>query len=221
MTDLHWSMSHVAQSRGQVLLFSNIINAVVSVSGTTKSKMNIRLGTLEIISATQHPELLAPKVAEALVRAVKGEEVGVAEIDPQVSGTAAFCERYGVRMEQAANCVVLEAKRGEEVWFAACVVLASTHADVNGLARRTLDARKVSFAPMEEAVAATTMEYGAITPLGLPENWPILIDKGVAESEYVIIGSGVRKSKLAVSGKFLTSLPNVQVLESLGQIKPR
>lgn len=122
-------------------------------------------------------------------------------------------------MEQAANCVVLEAKRGEKTWFAACVILGSTRADVNGLARRTFDARKVSFAPMEKAVAETGMEFGAITPVGLPRNWSILIDKAVADSDYVIIGSGIRKSKLAVPGSFLASLPNAQVLDGLGQAK--
>ena len=72
---------------------------------------------------------------------------------------------------------------------------------------------------MEQAVAQTGMEYGAITPVGLPPGWAILIDKKVADSDYVIIGSGIRKSKLAVSGKFLASLPNAQVLECLGQQK--
>lgn len=181
--------------------------------------MDIRLGTLEIVPALQHSELVAPKVADALTKAADAEKVGVVEIDPQLSDTAGFCEHYQVSMEQAANCVVLEAKRGEKTWFAACVILGSTRADVNGLARRTLDARKVSFAPMEKAVAETTMEYGAITPVGLPENWSILIDKAVADSEYVIIGSGIRKSKLAVPGSFLASLPNAQVLEGLGQVK--
>jgi prolyl-tRNA editing enzyme YbaK/EbsC (Cys-tRNA(Pro) deacylase) len=41
-------------------------------------------------------------------------------------------------------------------------------ADVNGVIRRELDVRKCSFAPMGEAVALTSMEYGGITPIGLP-----------------------------------------------------
>lgn len=208
---------HARGARDQSLRDWKWVRANVRIS--PQQTMNIHLGTLEIVSATEHPELLAPKVAYALVKTHNADQVGVAEIDPQLSDTAAFCEHYQVRMDQAANCVVLETKRGEKTWFAACVVLGSTHADVNGLARRTLDARKVSFAPMEKAVAETEMEYGAITPIGLPESWSILIDKSVADAEYVIIGSGVRKSKLAVSGNFLASLPNVQVLDGLGQIK--
>jgi len=179
----------------------------------------MKFGNLEFLKATEHPELVAPAVAATLAGLVGAGEVGVAEIDPTLSDTAAFCEKYQIGMDKAANCVVLEAKRGERSWFAACVILGSTRADVNGLARRTLDARKVSFAPMEKAVAQSAMEFGAITPVGLPAGWSILVDKAVADSDYVIIGSGIRKSKLLVPGKFLASLPNAQVLEGLSQQK--
>ena len=181
--------------------------------------MNIKLGTLDFTLAIEHPELLAKAVINALSKLNNTDKIGVVEIDPNLSDTAAFCEQYKVNMNQAANCVVLEAKRADRNWFAACVVFGNTRADVNGLARKTLDARKVSFAPMEQAVAQTGMEYGAITPIGLPSDWSILIDKAVADSNYVIIGSGIRKSKLAVPGSFLASLPNVQVLDGLGQQK--
>ncbi len=178
--------------------------------------MDIKLGTLQIIPAAEHQELMAVPVFEALMKLSHNELVGVTEIDPSLSDTAAFCEHYLIGMQLAANCVVLEAKRADRNWFAACVILGSTRADVNGLARKTLDARRVSFAPMDQAVTLTGMEYGAITPVGLPDNWSILIDKAVSDSNYVIIGSGIRKSKLAVPGSFLASLPNVTVLTGLG-----
>jgi prolyl-tRNA editing enzyme YbaK/EbsC (Cys-tRNA(Pro) deacylase) len=181
--------------------------------------MDIKLGNLNIVPALEHPELLAKSVARALESLSDVQGIGVAEIDPGLSDTAAFCEHYHISMDQAANCVILEAKRADKSWFAACVILGNTRADVNGLARRTLDARKVSFAPMEQAVAQTGMEYGAITPLGLTANWPVLIDKAVADSEYVVIGSGSRKSKLIIPGRLLASLPNAQVLIGLGQEK--
>ena len=181
--------------------------------------MDIKIGTLDISPANRRLDLLAEPVQKAIAALPDIEGVGVVEINPELSDTAAFCEYYQVGMNQAANCVVLEAKRGDKSWFAACVIFGNTRADVNGLARKTLDARKVSFAPMDQAVAQTGMEYGAITPVGLPPEWAILIDKKVANSDYIIIGSGIRKSKLAVPGKFLTSLPNALVLEDLGQIK--
>lgn len=179
--------------------------------------MNIKLGTLNIVLAKEHPQLLANPVAEALISLLTNEEIGVAEIDPNLSDTKAFCDYYQIPISQAANCVVLEAKRADRTYFAACVILGTTRADVNGLARRTLDARKISFASMEKAVSLSSMEYGAITPIGLPASWPILVDKAVADSKQVIIGSGLRKSKLAISGNILASLPNTQVLEGLGK----
>jgi prolyl-tRNA editing enzyme YbaK/EbsC (Cys-tRNA(Pro) deacylase) len=180
----------------------------------------MKLGNLEFVKATEHPELLAAPVAEMLGKVPGAEGVGVSEIDPTLSDTAAFCEKYEVGAEVAANCVILRAKKGEEVLYAACVILATTRTDVNGLMREKLGTKKISFAPMEEAVQGSGMEFGAITPVGLPANWPIYIDKAVADAPHLIIGSGIRKSKLLVPGSFLAGLPNVQVLEGLGQPKP-
>jgi prolyl-tRNA editing enzyme YbaK/EbsC (Cys-tRNA(Pro) deacylase) len=175
------------------------------------------LGTLEFQKAIEHPELLAGPVVEALKTVTGAEEVGVSEIDPTLSDTAAFCEKYQTGWETAANCVILRAKKGEEVIYAACVILATTRTDVNGLMREKLGTKKISFAPMDEAVSLSGMEFGAITPVGLPANWPIFVDKAVADAPQLIIGSGIRKSKLLVYGSFLAGLSNVQVLEGLGQ----
>jgi prolyl-tRNA editing enzyme YbaK/EbsC (Cys-tRNA(Pro) deacylase) len=157
--------------------------------------------------ALTRPELLAPAVAAALRAWVgPGELVEVTEIDPAVADTVAF---------ESANCVVVAARRGGEQWLAACVVLANTRADVNGLVRRHLGARKVSFAPMGIAVAETGMEYGGITPIGLPANWPLLVDAGAAATDRVIIGSGIRASKLVIPGALLAALPKAEVLQNL------
>ena len=181
--------------------------------------MTMTLGTLHIVPVLQHLDLVATPVSAALQVLPHADAVGVAEIDASLSDTAAFCDHYQVGLDHAANCVVLEAKRGDTSRFVACVILATTRADINGLVRRTLDARKVSFAPMDQAVAQTGMEYGAITPVGLPPEWTILIDKAVIDTAHVIIGGGVRGSKLAVPGNFLATLPNAQVLDGLGQVK--
>jgi prolyl-tRNA editing enzyme YbaK/EbsC (Cys-tRNA(Pro) deacylase) len=179
--------------------------------------MDISLGTLAFLPAQEHPELMAPVVMSALLALPDTGRVGITAIDPSLSDTAAFCEHYGTPMETAANCVILEAKREDSRRFVACVLRGSDRADINGLVRKITEARKVSFAQMEKAVERSGMAFGAITPIGLPDDWPILIDKAVADSAYVIVGSGVRASKLAVPGQLLASLPNAQVLEGLGQ----
>ncbi|MDB5254208.1 MAG: hypothetical protein JWL80_274 [Parcubacteria group bacterium] len=177
--------------------------------------MDIQLGTLSFLPVQEHLNLTAEAVASAVKRLGNTEMVGVTEIDPGLSDTVSFCEYYQVTPEQAANCVIIEGKRGEERKLAACIILASTRADVNGKVCEVLNVKKASFAQMEKAVSESKMEFGAITPIGLPETWPILIDKAVADSKYVIIGSGIRGSKLAVPGSFLASLPNAQVVEGL------
>jgi prolyl-tRNA editing enzyme YbaK/EbsC (Cys-tRNA(Pro) deacylase) len=179
--------------------------------------MNIKIGTLTCVPALEHPELMSPSVAAALAILPGADNIGVVEIDPVASDTAAFCSTYQINRDQVSNCVILEAKRGERTWFAACAILSNTRADVNGLARRILDARKVSFAQMQKAVKESGMEYGAITSVGLPTSWSVLVDKAVTDAPLVVIGSGIRKSKLVVAGSFFTLLPNVQILEGLGK----
>ena len=172
------------------------------------------LGKLETVPAVDRPDLLAPPVVTALALSTL-DGVLVAPIDPDLADTAAFCEAYAVGLEVSANCVVVAGKREGETRYAACMVLATTRADVNGVVRRQLDVRKASFAPMVDAVALTGMEYGGITPVGLPEGWPILVDAAVAATPLVVIGSGVRRSKLVLPGATLAALPGAVVIEGL------
>jgi prolyl-tRNA editing enzyme YbaK/EbsC (Cys-tRNA(Pro) deacylase) len=164
---------------------------------------------LDWIPVEERPDLVAEPVARAL-----GEAGGVrvAEIDPTLADTAAFCEKYGVAPADSANCVIVAGKRAGETRYAAVMVLATHRADVNGVIRRHLDARKISFAPQEDAVALTGMEYGGITPIGLPADWPVLVDETVTQRDFLVIGSGLRRSKLALSGQALASIKNAEVL---------
>jgi prolyl-tRNA editing enzyme YbaK/EbsC (Cys-tRNA(Pro) deacylase) len=180
----------------------------------------MNIGSLPAVPALERPDLLGAPVAAAL-RQLAGQlevnAIGVAEIDPGLADTAAFCERYGVPPRESANCVVVAGRRDGETKMAACMVLATTRADVNGMIRRELDVRKASFAPMETAVELTGMEYGGITPIGLPADWPLLVDDAVSGTGRVVIGSGVRRSKLTLPGALLASLPSAIVLTGLGQ----
>lgn len=157
--------------------------------------------------------LLAPATRTALANDAIADQVLVAPIDASLSDTAAFCDAYQIQMDIAANCVILEAKRGDSTWYAACLILATDRADINGVIRKTLGARKISFAPMDTAIKLTGMEFGGITPVGLPADWPILIDKNILDVEHVIIGSGVRGSKILIKTTALASLPNTTILD--------
>jgi prolyl-tRNA editing enzyme YbaK/EbsC (Cys-tRNA(Pro) deacylase) len=177
------------------------------------------LGTLRAVPALDRADLLGEPVARALkaLDPADAAPVGVAEIDPALADTAEFCAAYSSRLDRSANCVVVAGRRGDDTRYAACLVLATTRADVNGLVRRRLNARKASFAPMDDAVALTGMEYGGITAIGLPDGWPLLVDAAVAAAPAVVIGSGIRGSKLALPGELAARLPGAEVVEGLGR----
>ena len=175
------------------------------------------LGSLDLVPALDRPDLLAGAVLVALGQWPRAAEVQVAGIDPDLADTEAFCTAYDVDLSASANCVVVAGRRGNDLRLAACLVLATTRADVNGTVRRRLDARKASFAPLEETVAATGMEYGGITPVGLPGGWPVLVDPAVVAAAQVVVGSGLRRSKLVLPGSAVADLAGVELVPGLGQ----
>ena len=166
-------------------------------------------GNLDWQPLESHLYLVASPVAAVTDRV---REARVAKIDPGLADTAAFCEAYDVAPESSANCVVIVGRRGGETRYAAVMVLATMRADVNGVIRRELDVRKCSFAPMDEAVALTGMEYGGITPIGVAEDWPILVDDAVGAAGDVVVGSGLRGSKILLPSAELLTLPNARQL---------
>jgi prolyl-tRNA editing enzyme YbaK/EbsC (Cys-tRNA(Pro) deacylase) len=176
-------------------------------------------GSLTPVPALERPDLLAGPVHLALEALDPGAagRCRVVAIDGELADTAAFCEAYGSPLDASANCVVVSGSRGGERRLAACVVLATTRADVNGVVRKRLDVRKASFAPMDDAVELTGMAYGGITPLGLPAGWPVLLSAEVAAADAVVVGSGVRESKLLVPGDVLAALPGAEVLADLAR----
>lgn len=173
------------------------------------------LGRLTGVPASQRPDLLSGPTQAALASAGLLGSVGVVEIDPALSDTAATQQEYDLQPDMLANCVVVGGKREGTERLAACVVLSSTRADVNGVVKRYLDVRKASFLPMERAVTLTGMEYGGITPIGLPPDWPLLVDRRVTGQATVVIGSGVRRSKILVPGMLLAQLPAADVIDGL------
>jgi len=131
-------------------------------------------------------------------------------IDPAFADTAAYCERYGVPLDRAANTLVVAAKK-EPRRYAACVVLATTRLDVNRAVRRLLDASRVSFASADETRALTGMLLGGVTVFALPADLPIYVDDKVLAHDWVILGSGSRSSKVRVSPEVLRRLPGARV----------
>ncbi|MBO0983027.1 YbaK/EbsC family protein [Rathayibacter sp. SD072] len=178
--------------------------------------MTAALGSLLPLSASEHSELLPALVLAAARRDGVLADLGVVGIDPALSDTAATKAHYGLDDADLANCVLVAGSRAGQERIAACVVLADSRVDVNGAVRRLLDVRKASFLPMDRAVEESGMEYGGITPVGLPVGWRVLVDARVLLRPLVVIGSGMRRSKIVLPGSALERLAGAEVVEGLG-----
>ena len=176
----------------------------------------MEIGGLTGTPALARPDLLAGPVAAALSTWPYAEQAEVVEIDPSLADTAALTAAYGLPLAASGNCVVVHGRREGEERVAACVVPADTRADVNNLVKRRLDVRKATFLSVEEAVGRTGMEYGGITAVGLPGAWRVLVDASLVEAPVVVLGSGLRRSKLLLPGSALAELPAAEVVPSLG-----
>ena|SRR5690625_4247528 len=161
------------------------------------------------------PDLLATPVHTALDQVPVAAGWEVAEIDPELADTAALVAGTDIMLRSSANCLVVRARRGGTETLAAAVVLATTRADINTTIRKVLGARKCSFLSMDAAVAATGMEYGGITPVGLPADWPVLVDSRVIAEAVIVIGSGTRRAKIRLPGAQISEVPGVQVIDDL------
>jgi prolyl-tRNA editing enzyme YbaK/EbsC (Cys-tRNA(Pro) deacylase) len=178
------------------------------------------LGDLSWVPALERPELLAASTYAALVAWAASEpmvatDIAVAAIDATLADTAAFVAAYRVPMTASVNCVVIQGRRGEAEPIAAAAIRADMRADVNVVVKRLLDARKCSFMGLDEAVARSAMEYGGITPIGVPDGWRVLVDASVSHLAAVVIGSGIRGSKLLLPGALLSSYPGAEVIDGL------
>ena len=174
--------------------------------------------------ALERADLLAEPTARALARMEDASPQGaglarrarVVQIDPSLSDTEALNAAFDLDPRATGNCVLVAGKRSGQERLAACVVRASDFADVNHVVKKRLDVRKASFLAMDAAVERSGMAYGGITPVGLAGGWRLLIDAAVATRESILIGTGVRHSKLLVPGELLAALPGAEVVEGLG-----
>jgi len=134
--------------------------------------------------------------------------------DPALADTAQFCAAYDVPMDRSANTIVV-ASRKPEGHIAACLVLATTRLDVNGIVRRRLGVRKASFASADQTKNLTGMEIGGVTVFGLPSGVPVWIDSKVLAPDWVIIGAGSRTAKVKLDPDQFAGLEGVEIVDDL------
>lgn len=138
----------------------------------------------------------------------------VMTIDPDFAGTARFCERYGIPLENSANTIIVASKK-EPKQYGACVVKATTKLDVNHAVRRLMNASRVSFATAEETRALTGMMIGGVTILALPPDLPIYVDERLMALDWLILGGGSRSTKIRTSPEVFRRLPNTTIVPGL------
>ena len=140
------------------------------------------------------------------------EYLEIFECLDEFSDTENFCNHYGFDIEDSCNAILIKAKKPEEFYAMFCL-LGASRLDVNHKAKEAMGAKRVSFASRDEAELVTKQIYGGISPLGLPENIKVFIDKNVIEREKLFIGAGNRVSKFFLSPETLIKLSNAEVLD--------
>ena len=165
-----------------------------------------------------YAELVADPVAGALADWKRTAEIRVAPIDPELADTAPFCERYGVDIGRLGQL------RGDRRQAAATPSATPpawcwrrpAPTSTESCAGRLDVAQGVVRADGRRGRAVTGMEYGGITPVGLPADWPICWSTAPCSTgAMVVIGSGLRRSKIALPPDALAELPGAEVIDGL------
>jgi prolyl-tRNA editing enzyme YbaK/EbsC (Cys-tRNA(Pro) deacylase) len=138
----------------------------------------------------------------------------VMQIDPDFADTAAFCERYGISLDNSANTIIVASKK-EPKQYCACVVKATTRLDVNHTVKRLMGVSRVSFASADETQALTGMIIGGVTVFALPADLPIYVDDKLMSLDWLIVGGGSRSTKIKTSPEVFRRVPNATIVEAL------
>ena len=146
-------------------------------------------------------------------------EYEIIDCDPDLADTARFCDRYGYRLDESANAILVVGK-ADPRRYAMCLVLANTQIDVNRVVRKKFEVKKASFASPEETIQMTGMVLGGVTPLGLPPTLPVWIDSRIMDCARVIVGGGSRDRKVYLDPRGLEALPSAEVIENLAKQRP-
>ena len=138
------------------------------------------------------------------------ELLEIFECKDEFSDTQSFCDHYGYKIEDSCNAILIKSKKPEQFYALFCV-LGVDRLDVNHKGKAVLSSKKLSFASREEAEEITGQIYGGISPLGLPKDIKIYVDKNVMSRDKVFIGGGNRVSKFFLSPETLVDLTNASV----------
>ena len=175
---------------------------------------------LEFKSVFENKELVSEITYNCICNTFSEDEIKlfqVAEINSEYMDGVKLFEHYDINNKMGVNCLICECKRGENVNYAALLVPTGYRYNMPSTVRKHTNSRMVSVASLDYVLEKTKMEYGSINPIGLPDDWKIYIDPKILESETIVCGSGLQKSKISFPSKFLLKLNNAEILENLAK----
>ena len=175
---------------------------------------------LEFKSVLENKELVSEVTYNCICNTFTEEEnklFQVTEINPEYMDGVKLFEHYDINNKIGVNCLICECKRGESINYAALLVPTGYRYNMSSTVRKHTNSRMVSVAPLDYVLEKTKMEYGSINPIGLPEKWKIYVYPKIFESETIICGSGLQKSKISFPSKLLLKLKNFEILEDLAK----
>lgn len=174
----------------------------------------MKIGNLEFSPIIENKNLV-PKCIYDFVSNWNNEDINkflVAEINPEFADGNKLCEEYNIDKKQGFNCLVVECKRNDIIKHCALIVPIGYKYNMGSVVRKYTNSRIVSVAPLEYVLENTGMEYGSITPIGLPNDWMILVGPLIQDQEQIIIGGGFVKSKISLPTKLFLTLSNVEIV---------
>ncbi len=117
----------------------------------------------------------------------------------------------GVVKEEMVKSILLKEKGGERRYVMACV-LGDQRLDPKSVRDHLPDDwRRLSFASSEEILNVAGYVQGAVAPLCLPQNIPVIFDEAIARCEKVNISSGDPLAGLELSPIDLINLSGAEL----------
>lgn len=141
----------------------------------------------------------------------------VAEINLEFADGNKLCDEYDIDKKIGFNCLIVECKRNKTIKYCALIVPIGYKYNMGSVIRKYTNSRVVSVAPLAYVLDKTEMEFGSITPIGLPSEWKILVDSLIKERENIIIGGGLVKSKISLPTELFLKLPNVEIVDGIAK----
>ena len=176
--------------------------------------------TLDFIEVVNNKDLVSKPTYKYIMDNFTEEEINnffVARINPEYMDGISLFNHYRINDKLGVNCLICECRRNADVKYVALLVPTGYKYNMSSVVRKHVNARVVSVANLDYVLESTGMEYGSINPLGLPDNWKVLIDPKVLNSEYIICGSGLKTSKISFPSKYLLRIKNSELLENLAK----